>query len=129
MDMLLTQYQDNGRGPVFFDCSGLVIEVCDRMNWPVPHFPTDMQAADKRLLFRDQLRNREWRQCDPVDGVVAFFGRMAAGRHVGIVINGGILQTEEAQYQDGILIKASGPSWYALSHFEGQRIEYARWVS
>lgn len=123
--MMTKVYREGGRGPIYYDCSGMVIAVCRCMGWPVPDFPVDAMAAAKRAIFKDQKERGEWTSCEPIEGAVAFFGRFSAARHVGIVIDGGILQI--AEHPTNKRIVHGRVSWKPLDAFAGKRMEFAQW--
>ena len=119
-DMLATTYERGARGPDKFDCWGMVCEVCKRMGWAVPYDPLAHADNPRDLLaiFREQVRDEDWKRTDCRDGVVAFFGKFQAARHAGIAINGGVLHTRSD----------IGPQWIAPADLSDHKIEFAQWA-
>ena len=118
--MLATEYERGARGPDAWDCWGLVCEVCRLKNWPAPYDPLAHSDDPRGLLtiFRQHVLAEDWKLTDCQDGAVAFFGKFAAARHAGIVINGGVLHTRED----------TGPQWLAPEDLDEHKIEYALWA-
>ena len=119
-DMLATTYERGARGPDKFDCWGMVCEVCKRMGWTVPADPIAHSDDPRALLriFRDEVKPHQWVRADRQDGAIAFFGRLEAARHAGIVINGGVLHTQMLH----------GPDWLSPADLSDHKIEYALWA-
>lgn len=90
------RYKPLGRGPRMFDCYGLVIEVARQLDMKIPYDPL-VATSDKAtlaVLIKRAEEEGSWKECSPETGAVAVFGRVAAGRHVGVCLAGGVLDID-----------------------------------
>src|SRR5579864_5775045 len=80
-DLIGKPYRDHGRGPDFYDCFGVLIEVERRMGNQLPDYISNPDTLD-------EIRVHDWQEVlkpEPGDGILI---RSVDPRwHVGVVIN------------------------------------------
>lgn len=118
LSMIDKPYRMLGRGPVFFDCFGIVLDGCKAMGWPVPVDPMKAPQGAKavRRAFEAHADDR-WKRCAPQSGAVACFPRFPETQHVGLVINGGVLEVSNESKWTG---------WTHLSKLK-RKVEFVKW--
>lgn len=113
-----------GRGPVAYDCWGLVLHVRDLIGRPIPReyaVPEDDTAGVCRVMG-EQFGGAEWRRTtDPAAGDVVAMSVHRVLHHVGIFTPFGILHTTRPS--GAILSQRS-----RLRAIGYGRIEYYQWA-
>ncbi len=119
-DLQRVPYLPIGRTPDGLDCWGQVLEGCRRMGWPVPPDPMEAAAspAARAAIFARHLDPAAWQRCAAREGAVAFSPSMRRALHAGLVIAGGLLDTNEGR----------GARWTPLADLNLEDWEFAVWA-
>lgn len=116
-------FEWGGRGPVAYDCWGLVIEVLRIAGHPIPGYWIAHDQARAAKIMEEQVALSSWSLVsgspEPFD--VAAMSRNRVVHHVGIVTPFGILTTTKE-------LGAVHESEAKLRQQGHQRLEYYRWV-
>lgn len=110
-----------GRDMAGLDCWGQVLEACRRMGWPLPPDPLEaaLSPSARARIFARHLRDGEWRKVAlPAEGAVAFAPSMARALHAGIILAGGLLDTNDRL----------GARWTPLADLDLTQWEFAFWA-
>lgn len=122
------RYELAGRGPRF-DCWGLVLAVIQRLGLPAPLDPGEGAASFEDMLniVKRSYRAADWQRVDlrpdtieASAGAVVFFPCQAQALHVGVVVDGGILDIER---------KGGRVRFRSLADIAFMKWECARWAS
>lgn len=113
-------YVPLGRSMAGLDCWGLVLEACRRLDWRVPPDPLEAAASPtaRAAIFARHLRPEDWWPGPAVTGAVGFSPSLRRALHAGIVIAGGLLDTNEGQ----------GVRWTPLADLNPADWEFAVWA-
>lgn len=114
------QYAPLGRGPVLFDCWGLVLDVRRRLGLSVPVDPMVAAQTPHEMagIIAAAYRSDQWRQSDAYDGAVIMFPAIARALHAGVCLADGIFD----------ISARSGLRWRARSDPRLPRHEVVQWV-
>ncbi|MBI1401460.1 hypothetical protein [Hyphomonas sp.] len=113
-------YAPLGRGPVEFDCWGLVLAVRGALGLPLPIDP--MEAArhpgEMAQILARHLDAGDWKPSAPIDGAIVMFPSLARALHAGVWIAGGVFDISEA----------AGLRWRPANRVRAQRMEVIEWA-
>lgn len=83
-----TPFKYGGRGEGFFDCYGLMIELCRRMGITLPDKDSPTKLLLIHLMIRSELKSNEnWTPCEPEAGAIALFKVEGYAAHVGMMMD------------------------------------------
>lgn len=114
-------YKPCARGPVFIDCWGVVLLVCEYLGKTCPPDPmtSALSYRDMQAVFSEHVRSDDWQTCEPETGAIAFFGEKENASHAGICIGGGVLDISRT---DGVRFRKYSDQTLP------KKMEYAKWV-
>ena len=114
-------YRPCARGPVHIDCWGVVLLVSDYLGAPCPPDPMMSAASfrDIEAIFSEHMLADDWKDCEPSNGAVAFFGQKGSASHAGICIGDGVLDISR---RHGVRFRKFDDVTLP------DKMEYARWV-
>lgn len=114
------RYAPLGRGPVDFDCWGLVLEARRVMRLPVPLDPMEAAAAPSDMpgIIARHLRAGDWRPAPEADGAIVMFPSLARALHCGLWADGGVLDISQA----------AGLRWRPANQVRLLRMEVVEWA-
>jgi hypothetical protein len=114
------RYAPLGRGPVEFDCWGLVLEARRALRLPVPLDP--MEAArspsDMAAILARHLSAGDWRPAPERDGAIVMFPSLARALHCGVWADGGVLD----------ISREAGLRWRPANQVRPMRREVIEWA-
>lgn len=114
------RYAELGRGPVEFDCWGLVLEARRLLRLPLPLDP--MEAArkpgDMPGIIARHLVTGDWRPAGETDGAIVMFPSLARALHCGVWASGGVLDISQA----------AGLRWRPANEARLLRLELVEWA-
>lgn len=114
------RYAPLGRGPVEFDCWGLVLEARRLLRLPVPLDP--MEAArtpsDMPGIIARHLQAGDWRPAPEADGAIVMFPSLSRALHCGVCAEGGVLDISQA----------AGLRWRPANQVRLLRREVVEWA-
>ncbi|MBA4338314.1 MAG: hypothetical protein C0421_05665 [Hyphomonas sp.] len=92
------RYAPLGRGPVYFDCWGLVLEARRLLRLPVPLDPMEAALAPSDMpgIIARHLAAGDWRPAPETDGAIVMFPSLARALHCGVWVAGGVLDISAA---------------------------------
>lgn len=88
-DLLLSHYEEGGRGPDTFDCFGLFAELCKRRGQPIPDHPSPVPLSEREAEIV-RAADAEWSQVNEPEPGCAVLLRIGPWvSHIGMVLDGG----------------------------------------
>lgn len=87
VDLIGCAFEYDGRGPEFYDCYGLLMEMHRRFyNRELPDYKAP-QRIDEIGTAMDRIASKLWRPRDPGVGATILFSILGVGRHVGFQVD------------------------------------------
>ncbi|MFN7178379.1 NlpC/P60 family protein [Hyphomonas sp.] len=114
------RYVPAGRSAEGLDCWGLVLDVCQRLGWPLPPDPLEAAASPsaRAAIFARHMVPDDWKRTKPRDGAIGFSPSMDRALHAGIIVAGGLLDTAEGR----------GVRWTPIAELNLADWEFACWA-
>lgn len=90
-DLIGKPFADGGRGPLAYDCFGLLSELCRRRGLALPPEPNPLGVPDKSAAIAAAIERGEWRRLDAPEPYCAVAFRIVPPfvTHIGMVLDGG----------------------------------------
>lgn len=114
------RYAPLGRGPVEFDCWGLVLAARKALGLKLPLDPMEaaLTPGDMPAIVARNLAAGDWRPSPPADGAVVMFPSLARCLHAGVWVAGGVLDISQN----------AGLRWRPANRVRLIRMEVIEWA-
>lgn len=114
LDLLGKPWQKDGRGPIYYDCVGLLLEVARRLGYPVPAYRSDVSELSLAMATWEPVS-------EPAPGDGILIRGIDPPWHVGVVAGDGYML--HASQRNGAVVRERYNSFPWQARIEG----FYRW--
>jgi cell wall-associated NlpC family hydrolase len=108
-DLLETKFAYSGKGPEYYDCWTLIVEILRRMGKTAPDFPPPASCEERVKLFQKRVKNATQLE-KPEEGCIVLFENIPGNTHCGIMIDS--IRFIHMYPDYGVLIEPVNGDWW-----------------